>query len=346
MLSLSLVLDSALLLNESGLYTTALPVLRVAFEHQVFDSLLFLANKHEVVVQGVSTAQWKQWQIDQQNGESWTNDVEKWSYKSGNVLVTWKGPWVKGDPDDRYTLSIYYGLYVQNDPFVGPQSHQSFLSRDFMNVDDHVELAKTYEDMRSRRLGWDHLKNHLTLNGLSNEAESIQLDVHYRFLSAFVHPHSEKAWNLVAGRNLPSTMPHYDHYASELVLLYVCTLAVTELKAFAKMTSQRPKVELSGWGEVDRLIVATERLTSHFWFPGGTPHQFDRVSEANNRGLSSEGKFVPRTERPHPADLADDEIRYYRDPLRRLIGLHSSFNELTGFHYVSPWHRDDAWSRV
>jgi hypothetical protein len=36
------------------------------------------------------------------------------------------------------------------------------------------------------------------------------------------------------------------------------------------------------------------------------------------------------------------QIRYYRNPLRRLIRMHASFQELTGFAYRSPWPRQDA----
>jgi hypothetical protein len=56
--------------------------------------------------------------------------------------------------------------------------------------------------------------------------------------------------------------------------------------------------------------------------------------------------LIPWKERPKPADLADDEILYYPNPLRRLINLHSGQNEMTGFPYVSPWQRSDAMYRA
>jgi hypothetical protein len=47
-------------------------------------------------------------------------------------------------------------------------------------------------------------------------------------------------------------------------------------------------------------------------------------------------------ERPKPEDLADEEVLYYADPLKRIVGLHSQATELFGFPYTSPWPRSDA----
>jgi hypothetical protein len=82
--------------------------------------------------------------------------------------------------------------------------------------------------------------------------------------------------------------------------------------------------------------------SSHLWFPRGAPHRYDRVEEANRRGTDHTGRLIPGDERPKPAELADEDVYYYSNPLKRLMALHSHQNELTGFPFVSDWPRQDA----
>jgi hypothetical protein len=58
------------------------------------------------------------------------------------------------------------------------------------------------------------------------------------------------------------------------------------------------------------------------------------------------GKLVPRERRLAPDQLNERQVRYYRNPLVRLIKMHSSFSELTGYPYISPWPRQDAQYRT
>lgn len=86
-----------------------------------------------------------------------------------------------------------------------------------------------------------------------------------------------------------------------------------------------------------------DETTAHLWFVGQQPTEYDRVTEANERGFVG-GVHVPREDR-EPDTIPNDGIRYYRNPLRRIIGMHSSANEITGFPYVSLWPRSDAYLR-
>jgi hypothetical protein len=44
-----------------------------------------------------------------------------------------------------------------------------------------------------------------------------------------------------------------------------------------------------------------------------------------------------------PENIHEDEIRYYSEPLSRLIMMHwSSIGLATGISWISPWPRDDA----
>src|SRR6266536_222940 len=177
------------------------------------------------------------------------------------------------------------------------------------------------------------LKASLRLNDLATDKQLEQFDVHYRFLSAFVHPLAEVT-ALLYGRNRP--WPAYDHYASELVLLYLNLLAARELTHFAQMASQAPSVEVAGWSETQRRCELADRLCSHLWFPGQGPHAYDRWRTANQRAFEILGHPSRREEVTRPEDLNDTEVRYYRNPLQRLVEMHMSPIEMvTGFAYQS-----------
>lgn len=136
-----------------------------------------------------------------------------------------------------------------------------------------------------------------------------------------------------------------DHYASELLLLYVIAMAAAELDAFARMMRRRPVVRLRGWEDVEREIADARQASAYFWFLHGGPQEYDRIQEADTR-MRVHTRPSLRRARPDPATIADRGVRYYADPLRRRIGVHGSYHEITtGQVYRSPFHRDDAQHR-
>jgi hypothetical protein len=245
------------------------------------------------------------------------------------------------------TLSIYYVWLRDYDPFVGAPDDQRFLVREHAPLSAYVKMAmdqrRIYGDLK-----WDEIRNNLRINGLMQERRLRQLGVHYRFLSASVHP-----WlaitTAVYGRNQPRQRGLFDHYVTELVLLYVIEIAAAELLALGKMASRAPRLQLRDWAEVGVDVKSAAALTAYFWWPGGRPHEFDRVKEANARmwhGRRGIPRIFPPKHVTTPAQLRVDQVRYYRNPLRRLIDMHQSVNEYFGFSYVSPWPRPDAQQRL
>lgn len=336
---LSHYMGAALALAEMHAYPAGFAALRASLEHHIIDWLLFLGDRYQQIFTGVSAGEWHQYQEAQKAGESWTKNILSWEWQSGTLKVVRSGPHVGGQSE---TLSVYYGFLSNFDPFRGPPEDQEFLTTDFTEPELHERWARKQQALYSQGLRWDRLRANLKLNGLLSDKELAQLGVHYRFLSAFVHPVSE-GYSLLYGRNLPADPPRYDHFASELSLLYVITLALRELKAYKAMASRPPEVGIANWHDVEQRIQRAERLTEYFWFPPGVPPAFDRVEEANHRGLQN-GHLVPvgSPQRLAPDELSDDDIRYYRNPLTRLRRMHSTRQEMTGFPYYSPWPRADA----
>lgn len=341
-LSLSLYLSSALDLSDRDQYLPGFAVLRSALEHHLTDRLLFLATRYKRVFVDVKKETYKEWMRAWQSKESGTESIISIEYETNKMTVIRTGPHASDETGKRQrrAISIYYFLLRDFDPFVGKAQEQQHLSRGFSSLQHRIEHATEQQHLYGRSLRWDRIKDNLSYNKLCSKATLRQFEVHYRFLSAFVHP-VPAAFDEVYGRNRPSGAPRYDHYASELILLYVIKIASEELKALKHMAGRTPRIRLAEWDRVEADVRMADALADHFWFPGGQPHAYDYVEEANSRGLRNR-KLVPWDKRPSPEDLKPSQVRYYRNPLRRLIKMHSSFQEMTGFAYVSPWPREDA----
>ena len=185
---LAIYLEQALQAAAGEAYPPSFALLRAALEHRVFDRLLFLASVHEDVIENVSDDAWVRWQAAP------PEHLHRWERRPGNkVYVVWKGVRVLNeDGSVAYMLSIYWKWWKDYDPFVTPgRSFDGIAAGHPVDKDSHAEYAKTQHDLWSEALSWKNLKTNLVLNELALPREVAQLDVHHRFLSAFVHPFSE-----------------------------------------------------------------------------------------------------------------------------------------------------------
>jgi hypothetical protein len=342
--SLAMYLTGALVLVRHELYMPAFGLLRSALEHHTQDHLLFLANRYMVTYRNVSYERLREWQEAISEGRKGYEDVlDVRRVGKTAVEVVRSGPHFQDESKgpDAQSISILYGVLEHYDPFTGGKWAQDFIGDWSYRDDSRHRQAKKAADTWRERLTWQALVENLRLNAFYTEKELARWYVHFGFLSAFTHP-TPRAVEAIYGHNSPKRYG-YDHYASELALLYILTIARLELDAFARMTTREPVVGLAGWDEVTADMAIGEALASHLWFPTGRPHMYDRVQEANHRGLKDGGTIVPRDQRPAPEDLSDEEIQYYSHPLKRIVSQHSHQNELTGFPYFSPWPRSDAW---
>jgi hypothetical protein len=345
--SLALHLTAVLRLTEQALYPSAFSVTRTVLEHQVLDHLYFLSARYKVLYRNISDETLADWQTQAAQRHPGTEDIISIERQGGNVEVIRSGPHFTGGlrGPGAPSLSRYYGLLDEFDPFEPPPRLQRHLVGSFVSsVTERETHAARQRRMWQRDLAWRALRENLALNGFYSEQELVRWDLHYGFLSAFIHP-TPRAMEAIYGRSLPAISPRYDHYASELILLYAHTFARLELEALETMASREPTVGLTGWDEIMADIDLSRAITEYFWFPRGEPGIFDRVEEANRRGVVDR-KLVPMSNRPTPEDLRPDEVRYYENPLKRLIAMHQGINELTGFAWQSPWPRQDSQYRA
>jgi hypothetical protein len=339
-------LRGALALVANDLYPPAFAVLRSALEHHAQDHLLFLGNRYRATVRDVSDETLEEWKRAIEEGrEHFAAILDVRRVGRNRAEIVRSGVHFTGGEQgpDAPALSIYYSIIYDYDPFTGGKTAQEFIGEWPFREDAKHRRGARQAEVWAENLAWRQLKENLLLNDCYTSAELARWEVHYSFLSAYTHP-TARGLDLMHGRNFPKAI-RYDHYASELALLYVITFARLELEVFEAMTCRVPVVDLGGWDAVRADIARGEALSSHLWFPRGTPHAYDRVQEANRRGVTRQGAIVPMAERPKPGDLTDEDVLYYSNPLRRIIAMHSHLEEMTGFTYISPWPRDDAFLR-
>lgn len=178
----------------------------------------------------------------------------------------------------------------------------------------------------------------LQLNKILTKKTSMRVVVHYNFLSGFSHSTYSSLSSLMDGRSYHQFDGlQYDHYHSELGLLYVAHLGALHMELVDKYLDRSSLPERGG--ETRRFLrsrVATE--AGYFWFLFNDPHYYDKFGYANRRSDYRRRRVV------RPEDVRAAVVRYYDDPLRRLKGMHRTTQELTtGNAFVSPFPRDDAW---
>jgi hypothetical protein len=346
--SLAIYLDAGLKLVFSHLYPPAFTVLRSALEHHIMDLALFLGQRYEETIRNVDEQTWQEWQADREAGEDWTADIVSWERDDNTVTIVRSGLHERGGKRGPRApaLSRYFFWLDDYDPFAGKPTNQPHLATGFHEPELFVNRARSNRKLYHEALKWSALKESLRINRLYGKRALAQLDVHYTFLSAFTHP-TKAGYELVYGTSLPSGGPRYDHYSSELCLLYCIAIASAELTALERMSRRTPKLALRKWEQVEGDVSEARKRAAHLWFPpDGRPHEFDRIEEAHRRfargyGKDSSAKVVD------PRSLTDRAIRYYRNPLRRLIRMHESSTEwTTGLTYHSPWERRDARFRT
>ncbi len=247
----------------------------------------------------------------------------------------------EGHPTGRI-LPFYYKAWKQYQP---EEHHLSALER---YLEREWAIAKprraSKKDPRHRQFykeffTFDGMLEKLRLNRVLTKKTAARVRVHYNFLSGFshtTHRSIERILNTRSSRGLPVSLL-YNHYQTELALLYVCHLASMFLN-LALSYFRRWKISVDDAERYQALLARVEAEYGYFWFIFNGPHMYDRYNDANRLSDFQKKRFV------RPEDVKDSQVRYHEDPLYRLRELHCTTREFTtGNIFVSPFPRDDAW---
>lgn len=178
------------------------------------------------------------------------------------------------------------------DPFTGGKKNAGKLAAPFWQREHVEDWANEAAAAWRRWFVHDRVMKGLRVNRLLPRCE-VHVDVHYAFLSGFAHP-SKRGYEALHGRNTPDRMGTFDHYASELCLLYVLTIAAAELEAYGRMTRRTPVIGLSGWDEVMLDVRMARFESSYFWFLGEGPTSFR--PQPGRRPFAAQARALSRIE--------------------------------------------------
>jgi hypothetical protein len=334
-------LRAALSLSEAHLYPSALVVVRAALEHHLMDRLIFLATRYVQSYGGVKVEDLPQEEArltalcdgDRPDIERWWRDPE-----TGQMHVVIRGLHSNRSKKGRgQIISPYYFRIDDFDPFTGGKKHAAELAAPFWRRAHREEWAAEAAATWRRYLVHDKILNGLNANHLLPGRMGVQVDVHYAFLSGYAHP-SKRGYEAIYGHNFPDERGSFNHFASELVLLYVITIAAAEVEAYGRMTRRAPRLPLAAWDAVEHDVREARLGSDYFWFLGGEPQPLDRIDTLHTPKAGEDPKWGrPRRDwrKIRPSDVA-----YCPDPLDRLKRLHQTWQEMsTGVIHRSPFER-------
>lgn len=323
-------------------YAAALGLTRTALEHHLIDRLLFLADRWviEIPAKAENLQAEKARLAALKAGKR--PDFVSWRYKKvpGIIDLVIRGVFKEGSVGRGSTVSPYFFWVYQYNPFTVKKKVAPGVAMGFRDPGAQEKWAKESKNEWDRRFAFGRLRKNLDANRLLRPRLGVQVDVHYAFLSAFVHG-VQKAYEKVHHRNTP--FGTFDHYASELALLYVIAIAAAELEMFGRMAKRDPRLALLDWATVEAEIAAARIASSYFWFLSGEPHSYDRIQQVHSRKPILARGVPSKRLRRDPASLSPSRVKYYADPLDRLVHLHQSSREMfSGQTFLSPFERLDA----
>jgi hypothetical protein len=335
-------LTAAITLADDGQFASSMVVTRTALEHHVIDRLLLLADRYIEIVRPEDPSLLDQWDADWvDKSEPWTRDVISVErVRNGRAMrLVRSGHSVRdGAGNEEERISPYWVALQHYDAFVGHPHAQAHTVRPFDDIDHRVEWATRNQALYGAFLRWSSLCSNLQLNDLVSDADLVQLQVHYSFLSAFTHATSSGYH--IDRRSMPGG-PSASHVLGELALLYATAIAIAQIDTWVTYARRRLHLLTAPRDEVLATVDRARDVIGYFWFLGGEPQAFDRYQEANRRAhprlLSGER---PTT---RPEDLDAHDIGYYANPFERVRRMHAGEQEMTtGFSFAPMW-RDLHW---
>jgi len=344
-----------------GYYRDAYHLVRMAFEAYFLLRLISTCDKYPIRIKikrskNDSTLEdTKKRVIEQMRERVGKRLIKIYEEDKNTVVVVLKGKQVvdANGNDAGLLLPFYYGAWQQYQPVehhLKGKSRQKKLSTSRFLEGEWATIPKNrrgqadeiHSELYRRFLTFDKVLDNLRLNGVLNKKTTTRVLVHYNFLSNFSHSTSDTINSLLRLQNYytiggSGALISYNHYYSELALLYICHLLSMYLGHAIYYLTKWRHIHVKNEEIYRSLCQKVEEDFGYFWFIFNKPHQYDRFAHANRKSNFKKKIFY------RPEDVRLRDIRYYDNPLYRLKQMHQSQHELTtGNVYDSPFPRSDA----
>lgn len=324
-------LRAVLSLASAGSVSQSLALARTVMERWGIDTVILLGDRYVERYTGTTDLVFRETLDRWERGEleSVLEQPELIGQNRSTMRIVRRGLSAQDAPD-RVLHPLYFEI-ERFDPFFGPPDEQPDLVGGALFGDPR----RTAEDHRQRynaSMRWSAVVDSLELNGLVTARHRLHLNVHYRFLSAFVHGQHAAYRSLETSRF--RSQYSNEHIGEELALLYVAQFGARYLQSLLQMCDRPPTVEIDERTDLEALAFELLSRSQHLWFLDDEPSMYDRGQEMLDRAAGSPG----RSGVWDPMAFSPQEIRYYRNPIERLARLHETSTEMvTGFTYSSPW---------
>lgn len=323
-----------------GKYVDAFRIIRCIFENHLLNLLMMKGELYERTLKVIpETKTYREVcgeaisKLEEEHkkgiGKNIISVVPTNDYK--HLIVTYRG--LTDSQDNNDLISYYYFAFQEYDSEIHIVGKIPEINEKSFYPEINKKWQKCHEEL-SKYLSFSGMKKALLLNKIYTEQEWGRISVHYQFLSTFIHP-NKKSMGVIEGNvinsyvNSPEEICNYDHYLSELALLYVAFHLKYFLEEIIGYLSRNFNID----EEFKKSLFEGFEDFNYFWFLKESPHAYD---EHEYLTIKNHAKQMRDFE-------LDGKIPYYKNPLQRLVGLHTSKYELTtGSVYNSPFPRKDA----
>ncbi len=353
------LMESARLLCLTGRYRAGFVCIRTILEHFFELRLIGEAQRYALPVrfpknhkEDLATAKARLEKEIEDVRRKGRKDILGVRVLEGKLYMVFEGLFMKDARSKKERIPYYYNVLHTFDP------NHAYLPRELLKRDwsfdrkhaiaEAARLShrmKEQHDLMNVFMKFGRIMFHCGINGFLRGKEKHRAQVHYNFLSQFVHPTLAGTEKIrprsgrVSYISSLEEMREYRYILCHLQLLYLAFMAVMYEESLIRMVKKAPAQYMGGVDSrrFERLRTTLLDQFGYFWFIyHGRPSDITKFHHASHRLWA--GRKVPLL-----SQIPDGKVSYYLDPIEFLKELSGSWKnpvlgEVRGPLYGSPVH--------
>ncbi len=314
-------LNNIIGLVEKNFFKESFILLRTVFEKFMFFWLMFEGKRYRWTTtykiipnknnnpKDARDITYQMWENKKKDGDVAFENVKKIDCsKQDKIIVTYEFEGLKDKIKPKNEIKPIYNFILEE--YKPENAHLSSVE----NLSENsFPFIISYSDKNIQKYMYNnffYIKNlirNLKINNLVDNTMANRINVHYNFMSKYVHP-SKASIDIWLQFN-KSSYPNYSKINSdiyrELILLYICRLIYLYLKTYVnyyKNDDNKKDCE-----KYENLIEELNRISNDIWFFDNGPLQYD-IDKSN-----IQKQILKQSNRP-----VSNDIHYPKNPLERL----------------------------